>query len=191
MNMSLIPSKHYQKKILNESDSTPLTETFSKTQVSKRIAFYKELNEHKGLVAKLSLSEPNMIEKKLFLSGHKDTTTVRVYMRETVSRIAAELFSSKYTISVENINHTKEGEVDKNHGHVIVLVKATKPEIEALLSYIKPGASFYVYDGEKSKYIPGNTGVSEFIITKANNSKQPQKYWRRSQSFIAKVEELP
>lgn len=186
----LTPPENYQKKIENPSDSYPLSETFTSIQVEKRIAFYQELNEKRREIKEASLGSPELVRKSFALYGHDQTTTVRVYMRETVTRIAAELFSSDYSISVENTNHRIKDQIDKDHGHVVVSVQATAREIDALLNYIHPGASFYVYDGEKSKYTPGDTSSSEFIVTKVDDHLQPQKYWRRSQSFIASVTEL-
>jgi hypothetical protein len=177
----------YRKKIVNNDDDWPLSRTFTLKQIEKRIAFYQELNKKRNLLSKNS--QP--IEKKFALFGWNNSTTVRVYMRETVSKIAMELFSSDYVLSVCNINTMRDnGTIDKDRGYVLVTVKATKPEIKALLDYIKPGKTYYVYDGEEKKYIPGNTEKSEFIITKPEDPRQPKRYWRRSQSFIFDVREI-
>ncbi len=182
-----IPGEDYLKKIVNPGCDCPLTETFTRQQVKKRIAFYKELNRKREGLPR----ERELVAQKFALYGWRDTTTVRVYMRETVSKIAAELFYSHFSISIKNVNFkSKNGKLDKDHGYVIVSVRATVPELKVLFEYIKPGASFFVYDGEESKYVPGNTAVSEFIITKKGDSLQPEKFWRRSQSFIARIEEL-
>jgi hypothetical protein len=181
------PPEDYKKKIINHDDDWPLSETFTQEQIEKRIAFYQELNKKRKLLSKNS----KLIERKFVLLGWNDKTTVRVYMRETVSKIAAELFSTAYELSVYNVNTKKDdGAIDKDRGYVVVTVKATKPEIKALLDYIKPGRTYYVYDGEEKKYIPGNTEKSEFIITKPEDPVQPERYWRRSQSFIFDVLEL-
>ena len=182
-----IPGEDYLKKIVNPGSDCPLTETFTRQQVKKRIAFYKELNRMREGLPR----ERELAAQKFALYGWKDTTTVRVYMRETVSKIASELFYSNFSISIKNVNFkSKNGKVDKDLGYVIVSVRATVPELKALFEYIKPGASFFVYDGEQSKYVLGNTAASEFIITKEGDPLQPEKYWRRSQSFIASIEEL-
>lgn len=176
---------NYQKKLLGDGDC-PLTDTFTPEQVDRRISFYKELNEKREHIPKAS----DIVEKKYALYGHDDTTTVRVYMRETASRIAAELFWSDFTVKVENVNKKTAAGTDKDHGYVVVTVKATMPEIRALLEYLRPGSSYYSYEGEQSKYVAGDTSKSEFIITKTDDLKQPKRFWRRSQSFIAKVKEL-
>ncbi len=179
--------KGYRKKIINHGCDWPLSETFTRKQIEKRIAFYQELNKKRKSLSK----DSQLIEKKFALFGWNNSTTVRVYMRETVSKIAAELFSSDYVLSVCNVNTKKNnGTIDKNRGYVVVTVKATKPEIKALLDYINPGKTYYVYDGEEEKYVPGNTEKSEFIITKPEDPRQPERYWRRSQSFIFNVREL-
>ena len=181
------PPSNYIKKIINTEDSYPLSKTFTREQINRRIAFFKELNMIRIKLAR----EKKTYEKKFALYGWKDTSTVRVYMRETVSRIAKELFFSEYFISVNNIYISRSGgKKDKDTGYVTVIIKAELSEIEALLNYIKPGSSYYVYDGESSKYIPGNTEDSEFIITRTEDPEQPQKFWRRSQSFIERIEEL-
>ncbi|MBI5061080.1 MAG: hypothetical protein HZB67_02100 [Candidatus Aenigmarchaeota archaeon] len=179
------PPQNYEKKIFGRCDC-PLTETYTPEQVRRKIAFYQELNEKRN-----SLEEAAPIEKKFALYGWDDTTTVRVYMREAISKIAAELLMSNYTLSVENINRkTSDGKVDKDHGYVTVSIKAAPDEISALLEYIKPGSSYYVYDGEESKYIEGNTAESEFIIVKIDDPKQPKNFWRRNQSFVARTDKL-
>lgn len=175
----------YQKK-LHGTKEAPLTKTFTSEQVKRRVAFYKELNERRDKIRETS----GLVEKKYALYGMEDTTTVKVYMRETASRIAAELFRSDFSISVENVNRVVSGEVDKDHGHVVLTVKATIPEIEALLDYLKPGSSYYTYEGEESRYVAGETSKSEFIITKVGDVQQPKEFWRRSQSFVERVEEL-
>ena len=128
--------------------------------------------------------------KKLVLYGYEDTTTVRVYMRETISKIAAELFVSDYSLAVQNVNSRAADGYDKDHGYVVVSIEATLPEIDALLGYIRAGVSYYVYDGEKDKYVVGDTEGSEFIIVQKDSAEQPEKYWRRSQSFVAAVREI-
>ncbi|MBI4439746.1 hypothetical protein HY638_02130 [Candidatus Woesearchaeota archaeon] len=181
------PPVGYQKKLVYEYQSCPLSETFSHEQIERRIAFYEELNKKREGIPK----EKRLVERVFALYGWEDTTTVRVYMRETVSRMASQLFSSEFSISVDNVNRKgPDGQTDKDIGHVVVSVRATNPEIEALLDYIKPGSSYYVYDGEKSKYVKGNTSASEFIVTKTDDSQQPRKFWRRNQSFISRIEEL-
>lgn len=185
-NQSAIPPSDYEKKFLGDCDC-PLTVTYTPEQVKKKISFYQELNEKRDSLPK----GLELIYKKFALYGWEDTTTVRVYMRETISKIAAELFASDFTISVSNVNKkTPDNKVDKDHGYVIISVKATEQEINALMEYLKPGSSYYVYDGEKAKYIEGNTAKSEFIIVKVAEPKQPKKFWRRSQSFVARIEEL-
>jgi hypothetical protein len=181
------PGQDYRKKVLNPGCDCPLTETFTHQQVERRIAFYKELNRKRESLPR----EQELIEKKFALYGWKDTTTVRVYLRETVSKIAAELFYSSYSIAVENVHFkSKNGKIDKDHGYVVAWVRATVTELKALFEYIKPSATFFVYDGEESKYVPGDTATSEFIITKPEDPVQPKKFWRRSQSFIFRIEEL-
>lgn len=180
------PPADYIKKIVNKNGSCPLSETFTREQIERRIAFYQELNQRREQLPK----EKELVQRKYALYGWKDTTTVRVYMRETVSRIVNELFYSHYSLSVDNIYSLREdGEKDKDHGYVVISIRATMPEIKTLLDYIKPGSSYYVYDGEESKYVPGKTWESEFMITKIKDTRQPAKFWRRSQSFIAGVEE--
>jgi hypothetical protein len=178
---SLEPPRGYTKKIINSGGDLPLIETYTREQVDRRIAFYRELNSKRdGLPRAGPLSE-----KRLALYGWADTTTVRVYMRETVLKIAHELFWSLFAVSVENV-HERE---DKDRGYVLVSVRATEAEIMGLVEYIRPGAGFYVYDGEEAKYFAGNTAASEFIITKTDDPIQPARFWRRSQSFIAAMEE--
>jgi len=149
------------------------------------------LNQKRDQISKNSIDNSKIISRKFALFGYQDTTTVRVYMREIVSKIVAELFFSNYSIVVENVNPVVGGKIDKDHGYVVFSVKATRLEIEMLLDYIKPGASFYVYDGHESKYSSGDTSNSEFIITKINDTHQPKKFWRRSRAFIARIKELP
>ncbi len=181
----LVPPATYQKKLFREE--CPLAETFSKEQIRKRISFYSELNQHRE---RISRNTPE-VEKAFVLCGWDHTTTVRVYMRETVSRIAVELFFSDYDLYIENVNFRKKnGERDKDHGCVTVQVHARESEISALREYIRPGSSYYVYDGEEKKYCPGYTEKSEFIITKPEDPLQPERFWRRSQSFISNVVEM-
>jgi hypothetical protein len=183
----IFPPKGYIKKIINPGGDCPLSQTFSQDQVKRRIAFYQELNIQKKLLKR----KTGIVHKKYALIGWKDTTTVHVYMRETVSKIVQELFFSEYVLSVENVSIKREnGALDKERGYVSLSLSATEPEIEALLRYIIPGASFFVYDGEKLKYVAGNTAKSEFIITKLEDPQQPERFWRRSQSFIYRVLEV-
>ena len=110
-------------------------------------------------------------------------------MRETVQRIAAELFFSEYGLEVTNVYRAdRDGIEDRNHGYVVVTVEATEGEIDALEEYIRPGASYFVYDGEESKYRKGDTAASEFIIVKTDEPVQPARFWRRNQSFIERME---
>jgi hypothetical protein len=181
------PPKGYCKKIINPASDCPLTETFTPLQIAKRISFYRELNE-KG---KQLVRGDELLWKRFALHGWEDTTTVRVYMRETVSRIAAELFYSDYALTVENVYSSfDDGKIDRDHGHVVVTLKATRYEIDALMHYLKAGTSYYVYDGEQSRYVTGKTDASEFIIVKPVETIQPERYWRRSQSYIMRVEPL-
>ena len=181
------PPHDYRKKLVNEDGDCPLEKTFSKGQIKRRVAFYEELNSKR---AKLSRSN-RTVERKFAVYGWKDTTTVRVYMRETIENIAEQLFFSDFRIITRNIHpENQNGEVDKDRGHVVFTVKATEKEIEALLEYIKPGASYFVYDPERSKYLAGDTGRSLFVITKPGDRLQPESFWRRSSSFIYRVEEL-
>ena len=177
----LEPPRGYTKKIIKSGGGFPLIETFTREQVDRRIAFYLELNRKRDGLPRVR----PLAEKRLALYGWADTTTVRVYMRETVLKISQELFWSSSTVSVENVH---EGE-DKDRGHVLVSVRATEAEILSLVEYIRPGAGYYVYDGEEAKYVAGNTTASEFIITKTDDPLQPARFWRRSQSFIAAMEE--
>jgi hypothetical protein len=160
------PPPGYRKKVINQGEGCPLTDTFTTKQVETRVAFYRELN-----IRRQNLSKGGETDRRVYnLYGWEDTTTVRVYMRETVSRIAAQLLTSAYQIEVHNINHVDRNEdVDKDHGYVQVYVRALRQEIDALGDYIYPGASYYVYDGEKRAYVPGNTRASAFIITKPND----------------------
>ena len=182
-----IPPPDYIKKIVNTGDSCPLSETYTREQINRRIAFYEELNRVRDQLPR----EKNSAQKKFALYGWRNISTIRVYMREKVSRMAKELFFSDYSISVKNVYITMSaGNTDKDRGYVVVVLKATIAEIEALMNYIKPGSSYFVYDGEFSKYVPGKTEDSEFIITKVKDQKQPKKFWRRSQSFIAGIKEF-
>jgi hypothetical protein len=179
------PPPGYRKKMVRPGQDHPLVATYSEVQVSKGIAFYGELNRKREGLKR----EDGFIEKCFELYGWDDTTTIRVYMRETVARIATELFYSNYSLAVRNVNRRLEGGVvDREHGFVAVSVRATEPELEALLEYIRPGSSYYVYDGEESKYVPGDTASSEFIIVKVDDALQPERFWRRSQSFISRIE---
>lgn len=183
----LTPPELYVKKTINEQGDCPLSETFTKKQVGSRVAFYRELNEKREKLPR----HGTFTQRQFAVYGWKDTTTVRVYMRETVESIAAQLFFSNYDISADNVYLKKEnGEIDKDHGHVVFTVRATEQEIEALLEYLCPGASYLVYDGERSKYIAGDTKRSEFVITKPEDKQHPKRFWRRSQSFIGQMEEL-
>ncbi len=185
--MEECPPTQYRKKVVNRGSSRPLSETYNAKQIAKRISFYAELNRKRDSLKRAQ----RVMQKRFALYGLDDTTTVRVYMRETVSRIAAELFNSRYELAVSNVyQEGRDGTIDRDHGHVVVTVKATQPEIDALLQYIGEGASYFVYDGEKSKYSAGNTDASEFIIVKPDENLQPKHFWRRSQSFIARIEEL-
>ena len=180
------PPKGYCKKLINPASDCALTETFTSSQIAKRISFYRELNEKR----KRLVRSDELTWKRFALYGWEDTTTVRVYMRETVSRVAAELFYSDYALTVENVYYSYEdGTIDRDHGHVVVRLKATKYEIDALMQYLKAGTSYYVYDGEQSEYVAGNTDASEFIIVKPEETVQPVKYWRRSQSYIMRLEQ--
>jgi hypothetical protein len=182
-----VPIDGYEKKILRPGNDCPLSSTYSEEQVARRIAFYGELNRKRDSLPKRS----PVVERHFILHGWNNTTTVRVYMRETVTRIAVELFFSNYSLEVSNrYNRFPGGKIDRDRGFVTVSVTATQVEIETLLGYLKPGTSYYVYDGEESKYVPGDTGSSEFIIVKKDDPHQPERYWRRSQSYIARVEEL-
>ena len=177
----------YRKKVVNRGSGSPLSDTYTATQIMKRISFYAELNRKRDSLKRTE----RFVQKRFALYGWDDTTTVRVYMRETVSRIAAELFYSRYALAVSNVyREGRDGAIDRNHGHVVVTVRATQPEIDAMLQYIREGASYFVYDGEKSKYSAGNTDASEFIIVKPDEKMQPKHFWRRSQSFISRIEEL-
>jgi hypothetical protein len=178
---------NYRKKIVNSGGDCPLSETYTAEQLRRKISFYRELNLKREKLERRTES----VNKKFALFGWEDTTTVRVYMRQTVSRIAAELFYSDYTLKVENAYaRNVDGTVDRDHGHVVVTLRATQPEFEALMEYLKEGSSYYVYDGEESKYVAGITEASQFIILKPSESIQPKKYWRRSQSYIVRVEEM-
>jgi hypothetical protein len=181
----LAPPASYKKKLRGED--CPLSETFSEEQIRRRVSFYSELNERRDKIPR----KAQVVEREFVLYGWNHTTTVRVYMRETVSRIAAELFFSDYDLVVENMNFRKKnGERDKDHGCVLFHIRARESEIRALCEYIRPGSSYYVYDGEEKKYLPGNTALSEFIITKPEDPCQPKRFWRRSQSFVSDVVEL-
>jgi hypothetical protein len=180
-----LPPKGYVKKIVHPGQGCPLAETFSDVQVQKRISFYEELNRKRDRLKR----DGKRRCKRFVLYGRDDTTTVRVYMRETVQRIAAELFYSDYVLEVTNVYRTgREGKEDRGHGYVVVTVEATEGEIEALEEYIHPGASYFVYDGEESKYTKGDTAASEFIIVKPDEPVQPARFWRRNQSFIELME---
>lgn len=184
LKVELKPPAGYEKKRIIPGGDCHLEKFFTSEQVRRKITFYEELNRRRVRIPETG----KVIELELALHGWEETTTVRVYMRETVMKIAAELFRSNYTLSVQNVNRQKEdGGIDKEHGYVLLRVKAMEPEIVALFEYIKPGASYYVYDGEECKYVPGKTEESEFIITKIDDPEQPSSYWRRSQSFISRV----
>ncbi|UCB45746.1 MAG: hypothetical protein JSV25_16330 [Spirochaetota bacterium] len=184
---SSYPPQGYKKKIVHPNGSCPLSHSFTQEQIERRISFYEELNETRDK----SPHATEQIEKQFAIYGWKDTTTIRVYMRETIEKIANELFISDYSICVRNVHPEKNNvEIDRDHGHVHFIIRATVAEIEALLKYIKPGASYFVYDGEQSKYVAGDTSASEFIITKPSEQNQPERYFRRSQSFISRIEEL-
>ncbi|HUT65803.1 MAG TPA: hypothetical protein VMZ05_06605 [Spirochaetota bacterium] len=177
----------YMMKLVNENGDCPLEKTFSKEQIERRVAFYEELNSKRAKLPRHNRT----VERKFAVYGWKDTTTVRVYMRETIEKIADQLFFSDFRIITRNIHpENPNGEADKDRGHVEVTVRATEHEIETLLEYIKPGASYYVYDGERSKYLAGDTRRSLFVITKPGHRLQPESSWRRSRSFIYRVEEL-
>ncbi len=209
----LQPPRSYKKKIINPGGDCPLSAAFSLEQVEKKIAFYEKLNRQReeitgqgnqrmsGPAAYRSSAgfgsgrgyssgspEPvpngfRTLKKQLLLLGWEDTTTVRVYMRETVMKIIENLFFSDYELDVRNVK------TDKDHGRVEIICTAADREFDALGKYIYPGASYYVYDGEESKYVPGDTAASEFIITRPVDPLQPENFWRRSQSFIAGIVE--
>jgi len=184
--MNNSPPKGYCKKIVNPALDCPLTVTFSPLQIAKRISFYHELNEKR----KQLIQCDELVSNRFALYGWDDATTVRVYMRETVSHIAAELFYSDYALTVENVySSSEDGKIDRDRGHVVVTLKATRYETAALMRYLKAGTSYYVYDGEQSRYVAGNTDASEFIIVKPEETLQPKKYWRRSQSYIMRMEQ--
>jgi hypothetical protein len=179
------PPPGYRKKILNAGGDCPLSVTFSAEQIKRRIAFYGELNRRRRDLPR----ELRRVRRTVALLGWDDTTTVRVYMRETLSRIAAELFRPGFTLRVQNINYMDaSGAVDRDHGHVVATIEAAEAEMRALFEYIRPGASFHVYDGEEARYIPGHTELSEFIITRPEDSLQPARYWRCSQSYIYAIQ---
>jgi hypothetical protein len=208
-----VPPPDYRKKIQRDGDDAPLSDTFTDEQLRRRVAFYEELraqrerlrrrldgrhgdssSEHsapaKGTVS--PAATPASLHRRLALLGHRETTTVRVYMRETVMRLAAELFPYRYALEVRNVRpRSADGSEDKDHGYVLVDVTATEEEIDALLAYLRPGSMYHVYDGERRKYVKGDTEASEFVITRPEDRQQPQHYWRRSTSFIAAVAELP
>jgi hypothetical protein len=177
----------YRKKIVNPGPGRPLTDTFTADQVEKRISFFRELNEKRERLERSGDFET----RRFALYGFEDTTTVRVYMRETVLRIAAELFFSNYSLSVENVYvRHGDGSHNRDYGHVQVTVCATRAEIDALLEYLEEGSSYYVYDGERARYVAGNTEASQFIIVKPDETMQPVSFWRRSQSYLYRVEEI-
>jgi hypothetical protein len=181
-----VPPEDYVKKVLHPSQGCQLTETFSELQVQKRISFYEELNRRREEIRR----DGAPMRRRLSLYGWDDTTTVRVYMRETVQKIAAELFFSDYHLEVSNVYRTdRKGREDRDHGYVEVAIRATAGEIDALRVYIHAGASYFVYDGEESKYRRGDTAASEFIIVKPEESVQPPHFWRRSRSFISLMKE--
>jgi hypothetical protein len=187
MNEGIKPPEGYKKKIIRRGESFPLIETFSSEQIARRVSFYHELNRRRAQLG----AEGTPVVRRCALHGWENTTTVRVYLRETVIRIATELFNSDYEIEAKNVNwKLKNGGIDRDHGHVEVAVRAAASELAAFDEYIRPGASFYVYDGEEVLYVPGDTSASEFIIVKPDEPVQPQRYWRRSQSFISWIEEL-
>ena len=180
-----VPPKGYVKKVIHPGQGCALTETFTDVQVQKRISFYEELNRKRDGLRR----DGKRRRKRFVLYGRDDTTTVRVYMRETVQRIAAELFFPDYQLEVTNVYRTgRKGKEDRDHGYVVVTVEATEGEIEALEEYIHPGASYFVYDGEESRYRKGDTAASEFIIVKPDEPLQPARFWRRNQSFIERME---
>jgi hypothetical protein len=178
----LKPPERYEKKVLNPGGCRPLAETYTREQVDRRIAFYRELNGKRETIPRGG----RPVEKRLALYGWEDTTTVRVYMRETVSKIAQELFWTPEAVSASNVYTAK----DTDHGYVLVCVRATEAEILSLAEYVRPGAGYFVYDGEEGKYVEGNTSASEFIIVKPDDPIQPVGFWRRSWSFIAAMEEV-
>ena len=181
------PPPGYRKKIVNEDGDCPLEKTYSGKQIEKKIAFYEELNRRRDTLRR----QGETVERKFAIYGFEDTTTVRVYMRETIEKIAAELFFSDFRVTARNIYPKKEtGEIDKDHGYVEATVRATKQEIEALFEYIRPGASYCVYDGERATYVAGETRKSLFIITKPDGCPKPENFWRMSRSFISRIEEL-
>jgi hypothetical protein len=197
-----VPPPDYRKKIQRDGDDAPLSDTFTDEQLRRRIAFSEELRaERERLRSRLDgghddssseVSPRAPVHRRFALLGHRETTTVRVYMRETVMRLAAELFPYRYALEVRNVRpRHADGSEDKDHGYVLVDVTATEEEIGALLANLRPGSMYHVYDGERSKYVKGDTEASEFIITRPEDRQQPQHYWRRSTSFIAAVAELP
>ena len=185
-NASELPDD-YRKKVVNDGGDCPLENTFSAEQITRRVAFYEELNKKRERLSR----HGRMTEQKFVVFGWEDTTTVRVDLRETIENIAKQLFFSDFRITVRNI-HKKlpNGETDKDHGHVVFTVKAKEQEIEALIEYIKPGSSYFVYDGEHSKYTAGDTKRSVFVITKPGHPLQPERFWRRSRSFVYRLEEI-
>jgi hypothetical protein len=186
------PPPGYRKKIVNPGESLPLSETYTGRQIETRVAFYRELNDERAAAASASPEQRVPVHKRFALYGWEDTTTVRVYMRETVSRIAAQLFTCDYSLSVQNIKRrTHNGKVDKDHGYVVVDVSAAAVDVENLLARIGTGSSYLVYDGEEEKYVPGDTGASEFIITRPGDALHPPRFWRRSHSFVSWCSELP
>ena len=94
----------YRKKIINTHGDCSLSETFSSEQIKRRTAFYKEINAKRDKIPVI----PGLINKKYSLYGWDETTTIRVYMRETVTKIVSELFSSNYSLSVTNVNYKNE-----------------------------------------------------------------------------------
>ena len=175
------PPPEYKKKIINPGGDYPLSRWFSPEQIARRITFYEDLNRKRdGLCRK-----GPWVRRRVRLYGWDDTTTVRVYMRETVGRICRELFFSDYGLEVTNVYPDR---ADRDHGHVEFTVHATAGEVDMLLSYLAPGASYFVYDGEEARYVPGDTASSDFIIAGADDPVRPLRYWRRSQSFIGRVE---
>lgn len=73
---------------------------------------------------------------------------------------------------------------------MVCTVETTGPDLEVLFSYIRSDASFYVYNSRESRYIAGNNAESVLIINRPGDLKQPEKYWKRSQSFISRIAEI-
>jgi hypothetical protein len=78
-----LPRRGYRKKLIDPGGSFPLQRTYTGEQLRRRLSFYEELQRRREELPRDTPRQCRCFD----LLGWQDTTTVRVYLRETVARI--------------------------------------------------------------------------------------------------------